>query len=200
MQRLAMAGLAMLALAAAVGRGGPDDEPMVNGKPLSAWTDQLKDKDAQKRSEAAQAIAQMGPLGRPAVKPLVALLGDADGGVRFSAASALTAIGPDAVPPLKDALKDKSADVREMSAFALGEMGPNAKDAADALVAVLKDDKEAPVRRAAAEALGRLGPEVKSPIPALAAAVKDPDPDVRQTAAGALANHGPDAVPAPWAC
>ena len=47
MRRLAATAVLMLAAAALVGRGAADDEPTVNGKPLSAWTAQLKDKDPQ---------------------------------------------------------------------------------------------------------------------------------------------------------
>ena len=184
MRRLAMAGMVVLALAA-VGRGAPDDsEPMVNGKPLSAWIAQLKDKDAQKRNEATQSISQLGIQARPALKALVPLLGDTDVGVRYNAAGALAAIGPDAVGPLKDALKDANADVRQTAAYGLGLLGPAAHDAADALAALLKDDKEALVRQAAAQSLGQLGPEVKSAVPALAAAVKDANPDVRAGGGG----------------
>ena len=56
---------------------------------------------------------------------------------------------------LIDALKDKDAIVRGEIAESLGEIGPDAKDAAPALTALLKD-KNKDVRKNAAEALKKI--------------------------------------------
>ena len=58
---------------------------------------------------------------------LITALGDADEGVRRSAAEALGRIGPaaaEAVPALITALGDADAEVRRSAAEALGRIGP----------------------------------------------------------------------------
>src|SRR5438270_962405 len=104
------AGLMILALTAAVGRGAADD------KSLSGWIEQLRDPKPAARRDAAEAIGAMGDDAEDAVAPLVAVLKDdriVD--VRTAAAEALGKIGPaakDAVPALVAALKDRSPLVR----------------------------------------------------------------------------------------
>ena len=50
-----------------------DDEPMHEGKKLSAWIKQMDDKDSAKRAEAARAIGIIGPKGKAAVPGLTKL-------------------------------------------------------------------------------------------------------------------------------
>ncbi|HXY38945.1 MAG TPA: HEAT repeat domain-containing protein [Vicinamibacteria bacterium] len=97
---------------------------------------------------------------------LLALLGDADRGVRRRAALAAGRIGDRAmVGPLLPLVADPETEVRRMAAFALGLLGDTA--AVDRLLAALKDP-EALVRARAAEALGRLGDARAAPSIALA--------------------------------
>src|ERR1700722_13920267 len=65
----AWVGVALLALGGLY--AADDKEPAYNGKPLSAWAAQLKDKDAAARLNAANALAALGPAARPAIPALV---------------------------------------------------------------------------------------------------------------------------------
>jgi len=174
----------------------------------------LKDKDAGKRSTAAQGL---GKLKDPAVWPaLQEALKDEDAGVRYWVVEALGNLkDPAARPALQESLQDKDAKVRRSAAEALG----NLKDPAawPALQATLQDEdpevrwsaaealrnlnlKDLAVRRAwqqalhqhqdasvrwnAAKALGNL----KDPadLPALQVALQDKNPGVRYWAANAI--------------
>ncbi|HVS38416.1 MAG TPA: HEAT repeat domain-containing protein [Gemmataceae bacterium] len=134
-----------------------DKEPVYRNKPLSAWIEQLADRSATARQEAAEAIGKIGTAAKPAIGPLVAVLADSDDTVRDAATQALAAFGKDAVPSLLAALKhsDADADMREAAIRALGAIGPDAKAAAPALRDALTD-KEQRIREAAAAALKRI--------------------------------------------
>src|SRR5947209_20248855 len=82
-----------------------DKEPVYRGRSLGAWVEQLSDRSALARQEAAEALAKMGPAARPALGALVAALGDTDDAVREAASEALSSFGKDAVGPLTAALK-----------------------------------------------------------------------------------------------
>src|SRR5437016_14455648 len=81
----------------------------------------LKDKDADNRRAAAQALAEAGAEAKSVVPALTAALKDSDLFVRRYAAQALGEIGPDAksaVPPLAAILKDskEKKEVQEAAA------------------------------------------------------------------------------------
>ena len=108
------------------------------------------------RSNAARALARLGPEAKAAVPALSEALKDEEAFVRGYAASALSGIGPAAVPALSKALKDEERDVRVSAAAALARLGPaEAKAAVPALSEALKDEV-ANVRRAAARALDQI--------------------------------------------
>ena len=94
------------------------------------------------------------------VAPLTDLLKDkkSDLAARKNAAEALGSMGKDvpksALTALTEALKDN--DVRIAAVNALGELGPEAKSAADAISATLKDNKDRNYRRAATESLKKI--------------------------------------------
>jgi HEAT repeat protein len=148
------AAMVVLALVVLVVQRAPadDKDPVHKGKPLSAWVEQLTDRSATARQEAAEVLGMMGAAAKPAIGPLIAALGDSDEVVREAAAGALSSFGKDAVGPLTDALKHKEAAVRRGAADALGGIGPKAKAAGAALCDALQD-KDADVRKAVAEAL-----------------------------------------------
>jgi hypothetical protein len=78
------------------------------------------------RSRAADALGQIRPPAKKAVRPLMKALKDSSDRVRSSAALALGNIGPDAensVRLLKRALKDRNADVRYSAVTALERIG-----------------------------------------------------------------------------
>ena len=148
-------------------------------KPLADWIAQLQDKDAQKRREAASALASGGKSAIPALGEV--LLNDKDTEVRKTAADALWMIGKlgveseSIVPILRVALlKDKDAEVRQKAAFALIGFG---KSAVPALEEALFTDKDAEVRQHAANALGKIG---EPGVPSLFKAAKSQDAKTRR--------------------
>jgi hypothetical protein len=97
-------------------------EPSYDGRPLSAWTEELSAPSPYTRHSAAYAIASMGPKGAPAVPALIKGLEDSESSVRYACAIALREIGPDAkeaVEPLKKLLDDRSEDVVSMARKAI---------------------------------------------------------------------------------
>jgi HEAT repeat protein len=93
-------------------------------------------------------------------------------------------------------LKDKDSDVRRAAAKGLAEMGPDAKPAAAALIAALKNDKDLFVRRFAAQALGDIGADSKTAVPALASVLKEDDKkELVEAAVTSLGKMGAPAVP-----
>ena len=119
-----------------------DKEPVYQGKPLSAWVDQLSDPSPTDRQEAAEAVSKIGPSTKSALGPLIAALGDTDGVVRDAAAVALASFRKDAVPPLVAALKAHDPAVRRGAASALSFIGADAHAAVGPLIAALKADDD----------------------------------------------------------
>lgn len=138
----------------------------------------LKDKEPGVRSNAAQALAQIGPAAKDAVHELIPNLFHEQNGVRRSVCFALQAIGPAAkaaVPALIEALNGPEvtaeSDVeydRVQVIQALRSIGPGAKAAVPALHAILKDAKQTQkLRIHAASALAEIGianPEVMATL------------------------------------
>ena len=89
-------------------------------------------------------------------------------------------------------LGSKDSDARRSAANDLMELGKDAKPAAKALTAALKDSDRF-VRRYAARALGNIGPDAKAALTALKKAEKDEDANVRQVAQAAAVQIRSDA-------
>jgi HEAT repeat protein len=177
------------------GVGGPESVP--------GLTAALKHPDSCARAEAAEDLAQLGRVARPAVGGLRAALRDPDAHVRISSAAALARIEPEAEPPLPvllAALRHKDKTAREAAAGVIAELGRRSLSALPALVAAL-GDKEASVRRAAAFALGEVSADAPRPgfrpgnaISALARLLlEDKDDQARYWAARSLLSFGADA-------
>jgi HEAT repeat protein len=144
-------------------------------------------KDAAVRKEAAHALQEVS--GEQAVEPLIAALGDEEGGVREIVARALAEIGdPRAVDPLAAALDDEQQAVRQTALNALAQIG--GVRATESLVAALKAESQ-PVRDGAANALVEIGAPAVEP---LVAALKAESWRVRGAAARALVEIGTPAV------
>ena len=187
------AALAFLVLA---GRCPADaKETIYQGKPLSAWVEQLSDRSATARQEAAEALAKIGPSAKSALGPLVAALGDTDGVVRDAAAVALASFRKDAVGPLIAALKARDPAVRRGAASALSFIGADARDAVGPLVTALKEDDDPDVLERVAYALGSLGPAAKDAVEPLAAVAVGKDANLHGPALMALGGVGKAAVP-----
>jgi len=98
------------------------EEPVFDGRPLSAWVSDLKAAAPQTRNAAAYVISGMGPAAKAAVPALIEALDDPVAAVRYPVAVALREIGPAAaaaVPALRRALNDSSDDVAAMARKAL---------------------------------------------------------------------------------
>lgn len=131
----------------------------------------------------------------------------------------------DHVNKLIEQLKSPDIEARYSAVYALGQMGGEAKGAAPALIAALKDkggavniraaialkqigaeavpallgalrDNDLYTRANAAEVLGQMGDKAKEAVPALIAALKDYVPYSRNKVKDALALIGAAAVPA----
>ena len=93
-------------------------EPTYDGRPLSAWIEDLSALAPYTRHSAAYAIAEMGEKGAPAVPALIQNLSSEEATVRYSSTLALGDIGPaakDAVEPLRKLLDDRNEDVAAMA-------------------------------------------------------------------------------------
>ena len=136
-----------------------------NGKTLSQWIKQIKDRDPSLQEDAIRAVASFGPDAAKEANPaLIDALSFQDTGLRVNAALALTVIGVDeshvdkAVPALARLVsQDNQAIVRLHAAVALGRLDLDARPAIPELVRAAKDQYAWEIRRAAVYALGRAG-------------------------------------------
>src|SRR5215469_17048772 len=127
---------------------------------------------------------------KKAVDPLIKKLTGKSIKIRGQAANDLAALGEVAVPALIKVLKGKDENARGHVCVALAKIGPDAAEAVPALIAALKEKKDSTVPANAALALGRIG---KAAVPSLVTALKDKSGRLRELAAGALKDIGPDA-------
>lgn len=137
------------------------------------------------------ALGQLGPVARPAVPDLTALLKDAED--RPEAAAALVRIDPHqakkVVPILIDDLQAKDEKQQQAAALALANLGSAAKPAAGALAGLLhaQQPDEAAITILALREIGA------GAIPSLVGLLKDPSAEFRQLALRILAQLGPSA-------
>jgi HEAT repeat protein len=172
-------------------------EPVYEGKTLSAWVAILKDQKTDEfvRAAAARALRN---FGKPAVAPLAEVMKDDSVILRCAAAETLGKMGVEAktaVPALVGIVKDPKVNshVRFWTIRALGAMGAEAEPAVPALLASLRD-RESWIAIAAAQALGKIGPAAsKEAIPLLAEALKSPCTELREMASALLAEYGSEA-------
>lgn len=141
-------------------------------------------------NSAANALAA---IGRPALPVLTAALESDRFSCRCRAASAIGAIGPSAVSSA-DALaklcNDDDRRVRRDAADSLARIAYQS-DALKPLLDRLIVDEDLSRRSGVVQGLAGVLSSSVRPLPLLLAAARDPDPNIRSTAAGALAQHGP---------
>jgi len=145
------------------------------------------------RIAAAQALGEIGELGKGAADALRAGLGDADPLVRAASAQAIGRIGKKAaelVPSLITALGDQDESVRLSAAVAAGMVATKSSELTRALIAAL-DDKSQSVHWAAIEALG--GVRDAYAVPTLVGLLASDHVHDRWRAAEALGKLGKDA-------
>jgi hypothetical protein len=156
----------------------------------------LKERDVVLSSRAASALGKIGPAARAVAPALIATLQDKDRDfiTRANAARALGQIRADVktvVPVLLEALADKDRDVRTRAAEGLGHIGPAAREAIPALRQALQKARgDLFLAPTIVSALGRMG---EPAVPALIDALQSNQEFVRETAAKALGEIGPQA-------
>ena len=164
----------------------------------------VSDADPEVRLEAIKSIGRLGPAGAPAVPALVQASRDRVIFVRRGAATALGSVRattPEALEALIHGLVDPDAAVVDNAAHSLLSLGP---PAIGPLTQSLKDP-DGGLRQMAVLTLsggirfGRLRPIPPETVAALIETLGDTDQDIRDEAARALADLGPqakDALPA----
>jgi HEAT repeat protein len=147
--------------------------------------DDLKDKSANKRQIAIQALNNLGPAARKAMPQVVEALKDSDPSVRQQAVWALGNMGPDGHKHIVTGLKTKDSNLRLQMVQVLSNYGFRSKEGVSPLIDCLKDTNPQ-VRWMAAHVLGQIGPDARSAVPALTELLNDSNQQVRQFAQNAL--------------
>jgi HEAT repeat protein len=149
----------------------------------------LHSHDRQVWSQAALALAKLGPRAAPAVADLVALLKGLQGGYGSELQEALVQAGPAAVGPVAALLTEPAATPQliQGASSVLERMGP----AAAPKVGPLLGHDNFQVRAAACRVLGHGGRAAKPFVTALADRLQDSQPMVRQAALEAFRMLGP---------
>jgi HEAT repeat protein len=157
---------------------------------------QLSSANATDQKAAADALADLGAAGRSAVPQLLAALESKDAELRWRAARALGMVGdPKSLDALRKHAADADAGVRAQSIFALGRFRADDQASLTAVIARLTDPEPA-VRRATVTALRMIKADRSKVIPLVVKVLEDADPSVVLPALHALAEGGPEVVPA----
>lgn len=133
-------------------------------------------------NQVAGAAAALTKIGRPAVRPLIPLFGDAEASVAREIAEIVRAIGADAIDILDQVLAEPEHPHAVPAAALLGAFVEAGDLAARPLVRSLGDERFN-LRWEAKRSLRRLG---QSGLTALLSALQHPDPDLRWEAAQLL--------------
>jgi HEAT repeat protein len=198
---LLLATLTALILAAVP--ASAQEDPVIQGRPLSEWLEVLRgEKDSKARQVALLFVGAAGA--QPVVWRPQTLY-------RRGSVLAVELAGParsrQVLPALVAALREDPEEVvREAAANSLGRLAAKARDSdegkrfapvREGLTQALAVDKSGRVRAAAAGALGKLNPELaRESVAVLAAALADPVSEVRGAAADSLRRLGKEAAPA----
>ena len=144
---------AVIAKSSAEARDGRDD--------VQRWTQQLSSEEADKRQQAANKLAALGPDAADAVPALIDCLDDDDVKTACKAAYALGQIGSpaqSAVPNLLQMLQHEEPEARIAAVETLGRIGmssENFDETAKALADAAAQDPDENVRRAASKITNR---------------------------------------------
>ena len=147
----------------------------------------LDDEDVGVRYAVVRALGRIGPAAKDAVPALVGLAIKDKTGLRDSAAVVLVLIGPEAVASLADPLSSDDPRVRERAAHTIAEIFERSTNKG---FSVRDPARREQVNR---EARRRIMPQPEPLVAALASAVSDENAFVREAAARALGEFGPDA-------
>ena len=132
------------------------------------------------------AFTVLGTNAESAVPKMVKFLDKDNDDVSIYAAAALGVVGPKGFAALTNALNSPNPSIRVDVAIGISKSGQGFK----LLIALLKDQDQR-VREVTVNSLGNADPALA--IPALVPLLDDKEPDMRQSAAGALSNYGPKA-------
>src|SRR6185503_5822833 len=163
-----------------------DDTPV--DQPVCEEKGKWRGRGMDKTTPGEMAAVALSQIGREAVEPLIAALGNSAWQARKNAAFALGLIhDARVVEPLISATRDSEARVREKASWSLGLVGDHR--AVEPLSVALKD-ADARVRSQAAWALGLKGDERS--VEPLILALRDQNEEVQSQAAWALGLKGDD--------
>ncbi len=163
----------------------------------------LEDTEAATRIAAAEALAAAGEEAKSAAPQLVAMLQNADAGVRRAAVIALGRIRPEGAPAIAEQLaamlhQTDDVELRRELLVALGLLQEKSSAVVAALVRML-DDKDDELRQRAVRILGSFGPDAAAAAdPLLRAATKDPQRAIRVDAVHGFAAVLGDTFKARW--
>jgi HEAT repeat protein len=174
-----------------------DHARAADDKAVSTLIEELKHDNSLVRANAAETLANMGPLAREAVPALIESFRGDTLTVQACAVKALVSIGIDAVPALARAVEGDDGQVRSGAIRTLCRIAPQAKEAVPALVRCLqygRDDEATRFDGVSGTLLG-IGSEA---VQALVQALKDENASVllRSRVAVLLGRFGPEATQA----
>lgn len=151
------------------------------------------------REAAVFALGKIGPGAKTAYVRLRAMENDPDANVRRQVMVAIVAVGPrdaenDTVNPMREEIAKDKRLIADEARLARGEISLDQLEAGRSVIAMLSSEQTM-VRRAGAIALGSGGAD-ENTLMHLAEALKDKREKVREAAAFALGQIGPDAASA----
>jgi len=159
------------------------DDPEWNGKPLTAWINEVKSSNVGVRLDALEAIGNLGTKAKQARAVVLDSLGDTDSNVRSVAAEIIKGVyksDPEIVGLLVGLLGSKDELKRVGASTALCELGVAAKAALPSLLERMNDQNEtSSVRLAAALAAKEMKPEDDVFTPMLLSLLNSADKHVR---------------------
>jgi HEAT repeat protein/S1-C subfamily serine protease len=141
-----------LGILSAIESIGPDAKILA---PLLVKT--MKEKNRDYRAGVIKALGAIGPdAAKDSLEPLISSL--QEGRLRRDATEALSKMGKPAVKPLIALLIARDPNIRICAVVALGEIGPDAKSAVDLLNRLARVDRAQEVRDAAKDAVKKINP------------------------------------------
>jgi HEAT repeat protein len=140
----------------------------------------------------------LGPMAKPAVPALVALVSDRDPGVRATAVSVLVQFGPEAhaaVPALLKCLNDPRSAVRIEAMICLGNIHSQPELVIPVMMDCLQGPAPAtPIRYYAVVGIGNFGTQAKPAVPTLLRLLDDEDAQIRSLVTNSLLGIDLDAA------
>jgi len=148
------------------------------------------------RQRALMAFQALGPIARPAIPTLAAMITNAKPDQADAGFQALSGIGvEECVPPLVLALTNGDAILRPAAAVSLGSLRGRAREAVPALLITLQSP-DANLQIDAIRALGLIATNPRLAVPGLIRALDSTNAQVRQAAALAVGAFGTEAAAA----